>query len=167
MSWSGLANNQIVSDTNLADACNTGVFVAKTSIPSTNRELTSAAAQTYAYVNTGGSASNQLVAKSDLSQYKLCAYGPYNQYVYATDGNRVYKSTNGGFTFSYFSALPYSPRKGQTQVRYGYSAQQVRSILPEAVEESNNILTVNYSDVHTLKIAALEKRIAELEAKLK
>jgi hypothetical protein len=28
-------------------------------------------------------------------------------------------------------------------------------------------MTVNYSDVHTLKIAALEKRIAELEAKLK
>jgi polyhydroxyalkanoate synthesis regulator phasin len=51
------------------------------------------------------------------------------------------------------------------QVRYGYSAQQVQSILPDAVSGEEK-LSVNYMDVHTLKIAALEKRIAELEAKL-
>lgn len=67
MSWSGLASNQVVSDTNLANACSTGVFIAKTSIPSTGRELTSTAAQSYAYVNTGSAASNELVIKSDLS----------------------------------------------------------------------------------------------------
>lgn len=110
MSWAGIASNQTVSDTNLADACATGVFVAKTSIPSTNQQLTSAAASAYAYLNvSGGVASNQLVTKSSLSQYVACGYGPYNQYVYATDGNRVYKSTNGGFSFAYFTALPYSP----------------------------------------------------------
>ena len=51
------------------------------------------------------------------------------------------------------------------KVRYGYSAQQVQSILPDAVTGEDK-LSVNYMDVHTLKIAALEKRIAELEAKL-
>ena len=51
-------------------------------------------------------------------------------------------------------------------IRYGYSAQQVQKFLPDAVVGLSK-LTVNYSDVHTLKIAALEKRIAELEAKLK
>jgi len=51
------------------------------------------------------------------------------------------------------------------QVRYGYSAQQVQSILSDAVSGEEK-LSVNYMDVHTLKIAALEKRIAELEAKL-
>jgi hypothetical protein len=51
-------------------------------------------------------------------------------------------------------------------IRYGYSAQQVQSYLPDAVSGSEK-LSVNYMDVHTLKIAALEKRIAELEAKLK
>ena len=50
-------------------------------------------------------------------------------------------------------------------IRYGYSAQQVQSILPDAVS-GNEKLSVNYMDVHTLKIASLEKRIAELEAKL-
>ena len=56
-------------------------------------------------------------------------------------------------------------RKGDTQVRYGYSAQQVKKVLPEAVV-GTDMLVVNYIDVHTLKIASLEKRIAELEAKL-
>lgn len=55
--------------------------------------------------------------------------------------------------------------KGSSLVRYGYSAQQVRQFVPEAVSGVDK-LTVNYSDVHTLKIAALEKRVAELEAKL-
>jgi hypothetical protein len=57
-------------------------------------------------------------------------------------------------------------RKGQSQVRYGYSAQQVKSVLPDAVFGDDE-LTVNYSDIHTLKIASLEKRVAELELRLK
>jgi hypothetical protein len=101
MSWSSLANNQIVSDSNLADAVATGVFAAKTSIASTGLELTSTRASDYAYVNiSGGLASNQLVAKQDLSAYTTCAYGPYNFYVYAVDGTYAYKSSNGGFTYS-------------------------------------------------------------------
>ena len=51
------------------------------------------------------------------------------------------------------------------QIRFGYSAQQVKSVIPEAVTGEDK-MSVNYMDVHTLKIAALEKRIAELEAKL-
>ena len=56
-------------------------------------------------------------------------------------------------------------RKGDSDIRYGYSAQQVKQFVPEAVV-GTDMLTVNYTDVHTLKIAALEKRIAELEKKL-
>jgi len=57
-------------------------------------------------------------------------------------------------------------RNNSDQIRYGYSAQQVKSILPDAVFGYDE-LTVNYSDVHTLKIASLEKRVAELESRLK
>jgi hypothetical protein len=57
-------------------------------------------------------------------------------------------------------------RKGNKVIRYGYSAQQVKSLSEDLVGGTKDDLTVNYSDVHTLKIAALEKRIAELEAKL-
>ncbi len=56
-------------------------------------------------------------------------------------------------------------RKTDSQIRYGYSAQQVQSILPDVVVGENE-LVVNYIDVHTLKIAALEKEVAELKAKL-
>jgi hypothetical protein len=100
MSWSGLASNQIVSNTNLNDACSTGVFVAKTTIPTTNRELTATAAVGYAYVTvSGGVANNQLVQKSDLTSY-VVGPGPYNYYVYATDPNHAYRSTDGGWTFT-------------------------------------------------------------------
>ena len=52
------------------------------------------------------------------------------------------------------------------KIRYGYSAQQVFDILPELVNNDGISLSVNYTDLHTLKILQLEKRVAELEAKL-
>lgn len=52
------------------------------------------------------------------------------------------------------------------QIRYGYSAQSVQAILPDLVEVKDDRLYLNYSDVHTLKIAALERRVKELELKL-
>jgi hypothetical protein len=52
------------------------------------------------------------------------------------------------------------------KIRYGYSAQQVFDIVPELVNNDGISLSVNYTDLHTLKIAQLERRVAELEAKL-
>jgi hypothetical protein len=99
MSWAGLASNQIVSDTNLANACATGVFVAKTSIPSTGRELTASAAQSYAYVNVSGRASNQLVTKSSLSS---AAYNVSLRAKQSTTraGRYLWYSVNGGSSYT-------------------------------------------------------------------
>ena len=108
MSWATLASNQIVSDTNLADAVATGVFIGRTSIPLTGRELTSTTATSYALVNvSAGRASNQLVTKASLSSSTI-GPGPYNLYMYATDGYYGYLSTNGGFSFSQLTGLGYS-----------------------------------------------------------
>jgi hypothetical protein len=52
------------------------------------------------------------------------------------------------------------------KVRYGYSAQDIKEVLPDAVDEQDK-LYINYSDIHTLKIAQLEHRIKQLEAKFK
>jgi hypothetical protein len=52
------------------------------------------------------------------------------------------------------------------KIRYGYSAQQVFDIVPELVNNDGISLSVNYTDLHTLKISQLERRVAELEAKL-
>jgi len=68
MSWSGLASNQCVSCNNLQDAVNNGVFALKSTIPSSNKEITKSEAESYVYIQTiSGKSSNQLVVKSNLS----------------------------------------------------------------------------------------------------
>lgn len=121
MSWAGLASNQIVSNNNLIDAVSTGVFAAKVNIPASTRELTRAAVESYVYVNPITSkATNQLVAQSDLSP-SVVGPGPYNYYVYAVDYDSLLKSTNGGFTFSRFTALPFGGT--YTALAASYSGQ--------------------------------------------
>ena len=55
--------------------------------------------------------------------------------------------------------------KGDNQVRYGYSAQDVQKLCNDLVV-GDNPLTVNYNDVHTLKIHQLENKIKQLETKI-
>ena len=71
MSWSSIADNQTVSYNNLQDAVNTGQLTAKTTIPSSNQQVTKAAADIYVEVNSNypsfaAKASNQLIVKSNL-----------------------------------------------------------------------------------------------------
>lgn len=50
----------------------------------------------------------------------------------------------------------------------GYYAQDIANLLPSAVKiDDNGFLNLSYREVHTAKIAYLEKEIEELKAKLK
>jgi hypothetical protein len=50
----------------------------------------------------------------------------------------------------------------------GYYAQDFEGVLDSAIlKDKDGVLSLSYRQIHTAKIAALEKRIAELEAKLK
>jgi hypothetical protein len=50
----------------------------------------------------------------------------------------------------------------------GYFAQDFEGVLDSAIlKDKDGVLSLSYRQIHTAKIAALEKRIAELEAKLK
>jgi hypothetical protein len=73
--------------------------------------------------------------------------------------------TNPVIDLSGIDVIKFTRVEDDKYIRYGYSAQQVQEILPDVVSDGDK-LTVNYTDIHTLKIAALERRIAELEAKL-
>jgi hypothetical protein len=48
-------------------------------------------------------------------------------------------------------------------VRYGYSAEQIHSLMPELTDK--DVTAVKYLDVHTLLIAQLQQEIKELKAK--
>lgn len=49
----------------------------------------------------------------------------------------------------------------------GYFAQDVQGILPSAVSIApDGLLSLSYREVHTAKIARLEKRVEELEKQL-
>ena len=50
---------------------------------------------------------------------------------------------------------------------YGYFAQEAETYMPSAVtKNSDGFLSLSYREVHTAKIARLEKRVAELEKQL-
>ena len=71
MSWVSIANNQTVSFNNLQDAVTNGYFVALTSIPASQEQITKTDASTYVNIDTAyapyaAKASNQLVVKSNL-----------------------------------------------------------------------------------------------------
>ena len=58
--------------------------------------------------------------------------------------------------------------KVDDRLHWGYSAQQVLKLLPEAVSmDKDGFLGIEYNSVFAYKIALLEKRIAELEKLLK
>jgi hypothetical protein len=54
------------------------------------------------------------------------------------------------------------------KIEIGYIAQDVNDILKSAVSiRENGFLDLSYRQIHTAKIAQLEKEIAELKLKLK
>ena len=53
------------------------------------------------------------------------------------------------------------------KMEFGYFAQDAEKLMPYAVEKNaDGFLTLSYREVHTAKIARLEKRVAELEKQL-
>ena len=107
MAYSDLNQNQTISFNNLQSAVSQGVFTAKTTIPSGTKQVTKAQANTYVNINTSlqtfaAKASNQLITKQDLSG--ITTVSPYLMYGIADTS--VYKSIDGGATWTAFTSLP-------------------------------------------------------------
>ena len=80
--------------------------------------------------------------------------------------------TNPVITIDGIDVIKYTFKSNPLLTRYGYSAQQVQSVLSDLVTINSPIggpvdegtLMLNYNDLHVLKIAALERKVAQLEA---
>lgn len=97
--WSSIASNKIITDTDLSQAVTAGIFVAKTSIPQTNKGLTKARAISYVYLNTSNTTyapktSNQLVAKRDLENPTPTLTAQGTNTCVSCSNYPVYKDTN-------------------------------------------------------------------------
>jgi hypothetical protein len=106
MAYNDLQQNQTISFDNLQSGVTQGVFTAKTTIPSSLKQITKTEADTYVNINTSlptyaAKASNQLVTKEDLSG--ITSTSPY--VMYGVAGTAAYKSTDGGNTFTALSGL--------------------------------------------------------------
>jgi hypothetical protein len=67
-----------------------------------------------------------------------------------------------------FSAIEFNWKDGRdSKKHWGYAAQEVMKFIPNAIEvNKDGMMTVNYNEAHTWKIAMLEQEIKELKAKL-
>lgn len=132
------------------------------------------------FINSSGSCAFATLAGSISGFNNPTAAGTANTIAYRDGGGQLYATaffessdirfknvleTNPKIDLESIDVIKFN-RKDNASIRYGYSAQQVKEFLPDAVNGDSE-LVVNYSDVHTLKIAALERRILELENKLK
>jgi len=77
--------------------------------------------------------------------------------------------TNPTIDLSSIDVIKYTRQNDDTnRITYGYSAQQVQTILPSAVIENSkdDTLSVNYSDIQVLKILSLERKVADLQSQI-
>lgn len=112
MGYSDLQLNQTVSFNNLQSGVTQGYFVAKTTIPVSNKQITKTEANTYVNINTSlpsyaAKASNQLVTRENLQGltnvypytiYSLVSYGSTGSYT-------AWKSIDGGNNFNQLTGL--------------------------------------------------------------
>jgi hypothetical protein len=119
---------------------------------------------------TGYSTSFYINESNVATRLRLDAGGGLFADYYSDFSDIRYKNileTNPTVDLSAIDVIKYIRHNDDTnRVTYGYSAQQIQTILPSAVIEDSkdNRLSVIYKDIQILKILSLERKVAQLEA---
>jgi hypothetical protein len=106
---------------------------------------------------------------TDSGDYKLQVNGNVYATAYFESSDIRLKDVLTNSYSENFSAIEFMWKdKRDDKKHWGYAAQDVMKYIPDAIEVNNDgMMTVNYNEAHTWKIAQLEKEILELKAKLK
>jgi hypothetical protein len=108
--------------------------------------------------------------RTDQGSYMLQVNGStYSSTGFFESSDIRLKTISNRHSSSNFDAIEFNWNdKRDSKLHWGYAAQEVMKYLPDAVNGTEEkFYTLDYTQVHTYKIAMLEKRIAELEQQLK
>ena len=149
MSWSGLSNSQIVSNSNLDNAITNSVFTRRDTFTANSLMLTKSRAQSYVYLNeNSGSfytkANDQLVSKQDLVAATIisCGTGTYGNILWTANSSVVTTAFFDVGTTSGTLTIDYVVNSGAASltVEYGGSGTSITNIV-----SSNGSTTYNYT----------------------
>jgi len=106
---------------------------------------------------------------TDQGSYRLQVNGSILASSFFESSDLRLKNVLNTINSSNFNAIEFNWKdKRDLKNHWGYAAQDVLKFIPDAVERNKDgMMTVNYNEAHTWKIAQLEKEIAELKLKLK
>jgi hypothetical protein len=82
--WSGITENELITDTDLSDAVSAGIFTALTTIPTTNRVVTKERAITYVNLSAtdntfNGLSNTKMMNKTILASVNQVETIPFNE----------------------------------------------------------------------------------------
>ena len=105
---------------------------------------------------------------ADQGAYRLQVNGSILASSFFESSDIRLKNVLNTINSSNFNAIEFNWKdKRDLKKHWGYAAQDVLKFIPDAVETNKDgMMTVNYNEAHTWKIAQLEKEIAELKSKL-
>jgi hypothetical protein len=143
----------------LADKMYFGTIAAKDVVFTTNDSVKST-------IKSGG---NFLIGTTTDSGYKLNVNGSVIATNFYESSDLRLKNIITKQNSNNFGAVTFNWKdERDTKLHWGYVAQEVALLLPDAVNEgSDGMLSVDYNQAHTYKIAQLEDKIAQLEELIK